>query len=84
MNLPGVKTRFCSDGTKMNGCRGQACAKEQHVFHEVTVFKKLLIYKKIQDWINYDCQEIILNLMVKCKLIFDALSVDFLSRLFGN
>lgn len=43
----------------MNGCRGQACAKEQHVFHEiVTAFKKLRICKKIEDWINYDFQEI--------------------------
>ena len=68
----------------MNGCRGQACAKEQHVSHEITAFKKLLIYKKIQDWINRDCQEIILKLMIKCKFVSDVLSVDFLSRLFGN
>ena len=30
------KTRFCSHGIKTNGCSGQACAKEQHVFHEIT------------------------------------------------
>ena len=38
----------------------------------------------MQDWVNYDCQEIVLKLMVKCKFISDVLSVDFLSRLFGN
>ena len=38
----------------------------------------------MQDWVNYDCQEIVLKLKVKCKFISDVLSVDFLSRLFGN
>ena len=38
----------------------------------------------MQDWVNYDCQEIALKLMAKCKFIPDVLSVDFLSRPFGN